>query len=100
MGWSVGRHSKPDRKLNLLDRRLGRLRGAIKRGEGSAHIAKAAENIRLATLAIIKAKRALIVEYPQRDPTGRQSRNLHDEEQRWLTLSTDEIVEEHGTDNT
>jgi hypothetical protein len=52
--------------------------------------------VRLAALALIKAKRALITEYPQRDPDGRQSRNLQDEEQRWLTLSTDAIVEEHG----
>lgn len=99
MGFSVHRHSVPDIKLDLLDRRLGRLRGVVKRGEASAHISKAAENVRLAALAVIKAKRALIMEYPQRDPTGRQSRNLRDEEQRWLTLSTDAIVEEHGTDD-
>lgn len=98
MGWSVDRHSVPNRKLDLLDRRLGRLRGVVKRGEGSTHISKAAENVRLAALALIKAKRALIKEYPQRDPTGLQSRNLQDEEQRWLTLSTNAIVEEHGTD--
>ncbi len=96
MGWSVSRHSEPDRKLDLLDRRLGRLRGAVKRGEGPTHIKNAAEKVRLAALALIKAKRALIREYPQRDPDGRQSRNLQDEEQRWLTLSTDAIVEEHG----
>ena len=99
MGWSVHRHSEPDRKLDLLERRLVRLRGVVKRGEGSNHISNAAEKVRLAALAVIKAKRALIGEYPQRDPTGRQSRKLQDEEQRWLTLSTDAIVEEHGTDD-
>jgi hypothetical protein len=100
MGWSVGRHSEPGRKLDLFDRRLATLRGAVKRGEGSYHIAKAAENVRLAMLAVIKAKRALISEYRERDPTGRQSRKLQDEEQRWLALSTDAIVEARGKDAT
>ena len=35
-------------------------------------------------------------EYPQRDAGGRQSRNLQVQEQRWLTLSTEAIVEEYG----
>lgn len=99
MGFSVSRHSQPDRKLDLLHRRLGHLRGAVKRGEDSTHIANAAEKVRLAAIAIVKAKRALIMEYPQRDPDGRQSRNLQDEEQRWLTLPTEAIVEEHGKDD-
>jgi hypothetical protein len=99
MGWSDSRHSEPGRKMDLLDRRLGRLRGAVRRGEGSSHIAKAAEKVRLAALALIKAKRALIEEYPQRDPDGRQSRNLREEEERWLTLSTDAIVEEFSKDD-
>jgi hypothetical protein len=96
MGWSVSRHSEPDRKLDLLDRRLCHLRGAVKRGEGAIHISNAAENVRLAVLALIKAKRALIEEYPQRDPRGRQSQILQEEEQRWLALSIEAIVEEHG----
>ena len=50
MGWSVSRHSDPCRKLNLLDKRLGRLRGAVKQGEGSTHIANAAEKLRTAAL--------------------------------------------------
>ncbi len=99
MDWSVSRCSEPLRKLDLLDRRLGRLRGAVKRGEGSTHIANAAEKVRLAALAVIKARRALIKEYPQRDPDGREFRNLRTEEQRWLTLSTEAIVQEHGKDD-
>jgi hypothetical protein len=49
-------------------------------------------------LALIKAKRALIREHPQRDPDGRQSWNLQDEEQRWLAVSAEAIVEEYGRD--
>ncbi len=96
MGWPVYRYSEPQRKLLQFESRLRRLRGAVKRGEASPHVSRAAENVRLAALAVIKAKRALIAEYPQRDPAGRQSRNLRDEEERWLTLSTDAIVQEHG----
>jgi hypothetical protein len=99
MGYSVSRHSDPNRKLDLLDRRLSRLQGAGKRGEGSTQIANATEKVRSAALALIKAKRALIGEYPHRDPGGRQSRNLEAEEQRWLTLSTEAIVEEFGNNH-
>jgi hypothetical protein len=96
MGWSVHRHSQPERKLDLLERRVIHLRGVVKRGEDKAHRVLAAEKVRLAALAVIKAKLALIREYPQRDPTGQQSRNLQAEEWRWLTLSTEAIVEEYG----
>jgi hypothetical protein len=96
MGWSVSRNSEPDRKLDLLDRRLCHLRGVVKRGKGPTQISNAAENVRLAVLALIKAKRALIKEYPQRDPRGRQSQKLQEEEKLWIALSVEEIVEEHG----
>jgi hypothetical protein len=99
MGWDVSRYSEPSRKLNLFAKRLGRLRDAVKRGEGSTHSVIAAERLRLAALAIIKAKRALIREYPQRDPDGRQSRKLQDEESQWLNLSASAIIEEHGKDD-
>jgi hypothetical protein len=84
--------------LGLLERRLGQLRGAVKRGDGPTQVANAAEKVRLAALAVIKAKRALIREYPERDPGGRQSRNLLDEERRWLTTSIGAIVEGYGQD--
>ncbi|SRR5579883_2211491 len=96
MGWSVSRHSEPDRKLGTFESRLCRLRGAVKRGAGPIPVSNAAEKLRLAALALIKARRALIKEYPQRDPGGRQSRNLQEEEQRWLALSTEAIVQEYG----
>ncbi len=89
-------HADPDRKLNLLAKRLGRLRAAVKHGEGQNHIVNAAEKLRLAELALIKAKRSLNREYPRRDPDGKQSGNLQDEEQRWLTISIGAIVEEYG----
>jgi hypothetical protein len=96
MGWPVSKHSEPARKLALFDSRLARLRGAIKAGEGLEHVEKAAEKLRLAALAVIKAKRALNREYPARDPDGRQAANLHADELRWQSLSTAAIVEEFG----
>lgn len=96
MGWSVSEHSQPHRKLNLWEKRLRRLRAAIKAAEGPIHVASAAEKVRLAALAVIKAKLALIREYPQRDPEGRISADLRDEEMRWRSLSSEAIVEEYG----
>jgi hypothetical protein len=97
MGWSVSRNSEPYRKLNLLDKRLRRLRGAVKAGEGPTHVSNAAEKLRLAALALIKARLALIREYPQRDLDGRESSKLRDEERRWRSLTIDAVVKEHGS---
>lgn len=94
MGWSVGRHSEPNRKLGTLDRRIDGLRGVVKRSEGEYHVARAAERVRPAALALIKAKQALIREYPDCDPTGRQSEHLLAERSRLVGLSVDGIVRE------
>jgi hypothetical protein len=91
----VSKHSVP-RKSAFFESSLGRLQGAVKAGETPAHIHKAAEKLRLAKLAVIKAKLALIREYPVRDPDGRSSSNLQIEELRWQSLSTAAIVEEFG----
>jgi hypothetical protein len=98
MGWSVSRHSEPERKLDLFDRMLGRLRGAVRRGDSAARVAGSAERVRRAALAVIKATRALLTEYPGRDPDGRQARNLAREEERWLALPTEAIAAEYGVE--
>src|SRR4051794_27528943 len=95
MEW-VTPHSEPLSKLALLESRLTRLRGAVKAGESPAQLRNAAEKVRLAQLSVIKAKLALIREYPQRDPGERQSSNLRDEESRWRTLTTEAIIEQFG----
>jgi hypothetical protein len=99
MGYSVSKHSDPARKLYSFNKSLGRLRGAIKSGDDSRHIFKAAEKVRQAALALIKAKRSLLREYPDRDSGGRQLRNLEDEEQRWLAYAAEEIAAEYGNPN-
>lgn len=96
MGWSVSEHSQPDRKILLGEKRLGRLRGAIMAGESADHIANAAEKVRLAALALTKAKRALIREYPRRDPDGRIAASLLEEELRWRSLSLEALAEDYG----
>jgi hypothetical protein len=82
MEW-VTAHSEPLSKLALFNGRLARLRGAVKAGERPTHFRKAAQKLRLARLGVIKAKLALIGEYPQRDPGGRQAINLFHEQLRW-----------------
>jgi hypothetical protein len=95
----VSQHSEPARKQNVIDTRLRRLRAAIEAGEGLMDISREAEKVRLASLALIKAERALIRENPHSDPDGRQSWNLQDEEQRWLAVSTEAIIQELGRDH-
>src|SRR5487761_1167173 len=97
MGWSVSQHSEPERKLGSFANGLRRLRGAIRSGKGPVHVAKASERVRRAALSLIKARRTLIQEYPQRDPDGRQSRNLDRQEELWLSFSSAGIAEEYGT---
>jgi len=88
--------SEPLSKLALLNSRLTRLRGAVKSGEGLDQLRKAAEKVRLAQLSVIKAKLALIQEYPLRDPGGRQFANLRDQESQWQTLTVEVIIEQFG----
>jgi hypothetical protein len=95
MGWSVSKHSEPERKLDLLGRRLERLKGALKRCESAGKVRRTAELVRLAVLAVIKGKKALLKEYPEHDRTGRQRQNLEQDEQRWSVLPTEVIVAEH-----
>jgi len=96
MGYSVSRHSDPARKLYSYKKSLRRLQGTVKSGETSSHVFKSAEKVRQAALALIKAKRSLIEEYPERDPDKRHEHNLLEEEQRWLALSPEEIAKEYG----
>lgn len=98
MEW-VTPHSEPESKLRLLESRLSRLRGAVKAGEDPTKVSHAAEKVRLAMLSVIKAKLALIREYPRRDPGGRQSSNLRAEESRWRAIAVEAIVEEYGQSN-
>jgi hypothetical protein len=95
MEW-VTPQSEPLSKLALLNSRLTRLRGAVKAGEGPTQLRKAAEKVRLAQLSVIKAKLALVREYPQRDPGGGQLANLRDQEALWRTLTVEAIIEQFG----
>lgn len=92
----VSEHSQPIRKRNLFEKRLRRLRAAVKDHKDLRHIGIEAEKTRRAGLSLIKAKLVLIKEYPGRDPDGRQTRNLKIEEDRLTSLSTESIVEEYG----
>jgi hypothetical protein len=84
----VPRSLEPYKKRELFDKRVLQLRGAVKSGASAVRVANAAEKVRLAALAVIKAKRALIVG----EDRARQLENLRRDEERWLSLSPEDIV--------
>ena|ERR1700722_13971082 len=94
MGGDVSRHYQPTRQGKVLRKSLCRLKHTVEIGRDLGRQIKAAEQVRIAQLALIKAKRDLIAEYPQRDLHGRQLRNLEIEEDRWLSLAVETIINE------
>jgi hypothetical protein len=94
MGWDVSKHSEPSRKRLILAKRIRRLKAAVKAGESELHVFKTGEKVRIAALTLIKAKRALLAEYPQSDPHGRRLRNLQQEEERWASLQIEVLINE------
>jgi hypothetical protein len=94
MGWSTTPTSEPNRKIVSYRKRCGRLRGAVRAQESLEQIRAAAEKVRVAKIALIKAHLSLISEYPQRDPQGRKMIKLCEEAIVWLSKSVEEIVRE------
>ncbi len=82
------------KKLDLFEKRLGHLRGVVSRKESAPRITESAEKLRLAGLAIVKARRSQLDGQRPSDELTRQLQNLDCDEQRWLTLTVDEIVQQ------
>jgi hypothetical protein len=59
-------------------------------------VSRAAEKVRSAALALIKARRSLLPLNLDSDALIRQSQNLRLEEERWRSLTTEAIVEQFG----
>jgi hypothetical protein len=89
-------HTDHWHKRKLLDRRLTRLRRAVEQDESLEQRHNATENVRLAQLSLIKARMALIREYPQCDPDGRLASKWSDELFKWQTLSSEAIIDQFG----
>jgi hypothetical protein len=84
----VPRSLEPYQKRELFEKRVRELRGAVKAGVSASRVASAAEKVRLAALAVVKAKRALV----RGTDRVQQISNLQQEEDRWLALTAEEIV--------
>jgi hypothetical protein len=84
----VPRSLEPYRKRDLFEKRVRQLRGAVKAGANASRVSHAAEKVRLAALAVIKAKRALV----RGTDRVQQLSNLQQEEDRWLALTAEQIV--------
>src|SRR5262245_24227153 len=84
----IPRNLEPYCKRELFDRRVLQLRGAVNSGASAARVSNAAEKVRLAALAVVKARRAQLA---GNDRT-RQLRNLQKEQEWWSSLSPAAIV--------
>ena len=84
----VPRSLEPYQKRGLFEKRVRQLRAAVKSGASCLRVSSAAEKVRLAALAVIKAKRALV----QGMNRARQLDNLQREEDRWSALTAEEII--------
>lgn len=88
----VPRSMEPYKKRELLDKRWLALRGVINAGATAECVASAAEKVRLAALAVIKAQRSLLDCRLESEVLTRQLDNLQRDEARWLSLSVESIV--------
>ena len=98
----VPRGLEPYQKRELLDKRLTQLRAAVATGGSPARVARAAEKVRAAALAAIKAERALLGHHlqtgPPQDPNvARRLDNLAREAELWASLTAEAIVQEHAS---
>jgi hypothetical protein len=82
----VPRDLEPYKKRALFDKRVRQLRAAV--GARPDRLSDAAEKVRRAALAVVKAKRALC----RGADRAKQLSNLRREEERWLALAVEDII--------
>jgi hypothetical protein len=90
----VPRGNEPYQKRDILDKRMRSLRGLIASGASAARIADAAEKVRHAALAVIKARRSILAERPEDAARRRELDNLERDEARWRESSVEAILAE------
>jgi hypothetical protein len=89
----IPRSLEPYQKRELLEKRVRTLRTSVASGL-AVRISKAAEKVRSAALALIKAQRSLLPLTLDTEALTRQVQNLQQEEERLLSLTTEAIVEQ------
>jgi len=95
--------------LERLKQRIGKLRSAIRSLESSTKLNKLAEQVRDASVTVIKLKLSIIadqpaflmgmMDHPQNDALKRQWENLERDAERWSTRSVDDIIAEYAKSN-
>jgi hypothetical protein len=92
----IPRSLEPYQKRELLAKRLSSLRAAVAAGSSATRVSNAAEKVRSAALALIKAQRSLLPLNLESEALARQVQNLKQEEEQWRALTTEAIVEQFG----
>jgi hypothetical protein len=88
----VPRNLEPYKKRQLFDKRVLQLRSAIKSGANAKRVSSLSEKVRLAALAVIKARRSILAERSETDGSSRELENLRLEEELWLARKTEAIT--------
>jgi enoyl-CoA hydratase/carnithine racemase len=101
----VPRILEPYKKREQVERRIVDLRAAARFG-ATTRMIKAAEKLRAAALALVKAKRHLIAsqsafltglrKHPEGASLTRQLANLEEEQNWWSSVTVAEIVEKYA----
>src|SRR5262249_52972200 len=88
----IPRSLEPYSKLELLEKREQQLRIAIAKSASVSAIGRAAEHVRKAQLAVLKARRELIRYESPTDDVAKQLSKLSEMEVAWQGKSVREIV--------
>ena len=98
---------EPSRKIGIFEKRICALSAAVRSGAPSPRLSKSAELVRTAALQLIKAKRFIIASHPgslgaptnqkEADYLERHRVKLDQQEERWTSLSVEEIVAEYAS---
>jgi hypothetical protein len=91
----VPRSLEPYKKREILEKREQELMHALKTGFDPLKINRAAEKVRAAQLAVLKAKDDLIDYQPETEQKIHQRSNIERERTSWLNISTEDIAVEY-----
>jgi hypothetical protein len=85
----------PVKQLETLAKREATLRGVLKRDSARTRTEAAAESVRHAHLAVLKARRALIEFEPDSPEKQRQLESIATDEYGWASVPVEGIVERY-----
>ena len=86
----------PVKQLETLAKREATLRGVIKRKEPAPRLEAAAQDIRHAQLAVLKARRALVEYEPDSTEKQRQLQSIASDESAWTSISVEDVLRRYA----